>query len=98
MNRLKEIVTFPEHNVASTREMLTCRGYLKITPVAFVAYIIYSGFVQYRLLAFLKTIGTKPVNWLSSCVIWLRYINKNSAHNFRKIVARGFGIPLCVLH
>ena len=53
---------------------------------------------QYGLLAMFKTVGTKPVLWLGSAVIWLEGANKNSRSDLLKFVARGFGVPLFILY
>src|ERR1041385_1940941 len=70
----------------------------KRTPHALVIKVIYIGLALYRLLAQLKTIGAKPVHWLARCVIGIERVNKNSSSNFLKLVTRGFGIPLFVVH
>lgn len=80
------------------RRVRRFRSYVERAAVTFVIQMIYRGLRQYRLLAFLKAVGTKPVNWLAACVLRLQDVHENTASHFLKLVTRFLGVPLFVLH
>ncbi len=99
MKRADSIFRFVRGSqVVPARERNRLSDYVELAAVTMVIQIIYSGLLQYRFLAFLKAVGTKPVNWVARGVIVLQDINKNSANNFFKIIARCFGIPLFICY
>ena len=63
-----------------------CWNHIKRASVALVIQMIYRGLCQYRLLASLKAVGTKPVNWLAVGVLRLQHIHENTTSNFLKLV------------
>lgn len=69
---------------------------LKAAAVAFIVQVIYVFSAQYRTLALLKTVGTKPVRWLAVLVLWLKHVNKDSNGKFLKAVTCCLGVPLLV--